>query len=45
MLETLLRYQHSLETPSKDLVKSPEMFKEKVKWRDFSEAFTTFLSK
>jgi len=43
MRETLLRYQHSLETPSKDLVKSPEMFKEKVKWRDFSEAFTTFL--
>jgi len=36
MHESLLRYQHSLKTPSKDLIKSPEMFKDKIKWRDFS---------
>jgi hypothetical protein len=43
MRASLQPYQSTLETPSTDLIKSPDTFKEKTKWRDFSEAFTTFM--
>jgi hypothetical protein len=45
MRESLERYQRSQETPSKDLNKPHEMFKEKVKWRDFCDSFTTFMQR
>jgi hypothetical protein len=43
MRASLQQYQSSLEPSSMDLIKSPDMFKEKTKWRDFNEAFTTFM--
>jgi hypothetical protein len=43
MRESLQCYQSSLESISQDLVKAPEKFKDKNKWRDFSEAFITFM--
>jgi len=45
MRESIKRYQTSLEPLSCDLIKKPEIFKEKVKWCDFSEAFTTFMQR
>jgi hypothetical protein len=43
MRESFQRYQTSLDTISQELIKSPEKFKDKNKWRDFSEAFFTFM--
>jgi hypothetical protein len=45
MRTSLQCYQCSLEPPSHDIVKAPEKFKEKVKWRDFSEAFLTYMQR
>jgi hypothetical protein len=43
MRESFQRYQTSLDTTSQELIKAPEKFKDKNKWRDFSEAFFTFM--
>jgi hypothetical protein len=43
MRMSLQRYQASIDLVSNEIIKSPEMFKEKVKWRDFSEAFMTYM--
>jgi len=45
MRTSLQRYQCSLEPPSHDMIKAPEKFKEKMKWRDFSEAFLTYMQR
>jgi len=41
MRESLQRYQASLDPVGQDLIKPPEQFKDKNKWRDFSKAFIT----
>jgi hypothetical protein len=41
---SLQRWKNSTLKTYEDLVKEPEDFKANTKWREFSEAFTTFLS-
>jgi len=43
MRESFQRYQTSLDITSQELIKPPEKFKDKNKWRDFSKAFFTFM--
>jgi hypothetical protein len=40
---SLQRWQASCETTPDDLVKPPDSFKPNTKWREFSEAFITFM--
>jgi hypothetical protein len=40
---SLQRWKTSTLKTYEDLVKEPEDFKASTKWREFSEAFTTFL--
>jgi len=43
MRTSLQRWKNSILKVPDDLVKEPEPFKPNTKWREFSEAFTTFL--
>jgi len=44
MRNALRRWQISTEKVPENLIKSPEEFKTNTKWRDFCEAFVTFMS-
>ncbi len=45
MRSSLQRYQASLDLVSHDIVNAPEKLKDKVKWRDFSEGFITYMQR
>jgi len=45
MRESLQRYQTSTEVISHEIIKAPEKFKDKNKWRDFCDSFVTFMQR
>jgi len=46
MMHYLLQHYHaSLEPITSDVIKSPEAFKDKGKWRDFSKSFLTYMQR